>query len=378
MLSSLKVPLWSDLPTLGIIASRILLASSDTKGEKKDQTYCPTTWNYACAYDTPSSYSDQLPQNGAESLLTHECVLSVIAQMSNKSQRHPQCAFAHSPSCVLSGTMVSLTPVYALKVPRTIKLEEPVQFESLDQLIQVLNGTLSVTEDFVEVPKPRDECRILIFGPKEPRQYRVCPEQDCEQLVFHFNQQVSVIETLELHEEIELKERAEIFRGWYKYTKNTWTRGSSEQSKGWKGTSKRASSMPVSLEESRTNPVKKAFPWKDIGDANVDPDFLYPTSEEHPCPVQQSKKMSKQEASQYLQLIVKVVPGLEKKSKDERVYCAHCDMSNHPRFFCQFYYKHRSEKHNHQCTLRTGKHAPFQHARAQVNGGVARPNWARK
>ena len=35
------------LQALGIIHSRIILPSSDSKGEKKEKTYCPTTWNYA-------------------------------------------------------------------------------------------------------------------------------------------------------------------------------------------------------------------------------------------------------------------------------------------------------------------------------------------
>ena len=97
------------LQSLGIIASRVLLQSSDVAGEKKDRTYCPTTWNYAYQYDTPATYSDQLREKGAASLLSHACVLAVIAQMSNKSQRHPQCAVAHAPSCVLSGMMVQCT-----------------------------------------------------------------------------------------------------------------------------------------------------------------------------------------------------------------------------------------------------------------------------
>ena len=48
------------LQSLGIIASRILLPSSDVQGEKRDRAYCPTTWNYAYEYDTPAKYSDLL------------------------------------------------------------------------------------------------------------------------------------------------------------------------------------------------------------------------------------------------------------------------------------------------------------------------------
>ena len=35
------------LQALGIVYGRIVLPSSDVKGETKGKTYCPTTWNYA-------------------------------------------------------------------------------------------------------------------------------------------------------------------------------------------------------------------------------------------------------------------------------------------------------------------------------------------
>ena len=98
------------LQSLGIIASRTLLPSSDTQGESRERTCCPTTWDYAYTYDTPSKYSNALFEKGAIPILAHECVLSVIAQMSNKNQRHAQCANAHAPSAVVSGMMVSLWP----------------------------------------------------------------------------------------------------------------------------------------------------------------------------------------------------------------------------------------------------------------------------
>ena len=93
------------LQSLGILASRIVLPSSDVKGEKKNPTCCPSTWNYAYIYDTPATYSDLLRREGAHSFLSHECILSVIVQMSNKNAAHPQCAFADSESSVLSGLL---------------------------------------------------------------------------------------------------------------------------------------------------------------------------------------------------------------------------------------------------------------------------------
>ena len=91
-----------------VIASRSvlrqLLPSSDVKGEKKNRTYCPTTWNYAYVYE-----------------------------VSSKSPSHPQCAFGDSEPRVLSGLMVSLTPVHKAKFPRPIQLSQPVEFDSIEQ-----------------------------------------------------------------------------------------------------------------------------------------------------------------------------------------------------------------------------------------------------
>ena len=75
------------LQSLGVIASRNLLPSSDVQGESRERAYFPTTWDYAYTYDTPSKYSDALFEQGALPILAHECVLSVIAQMSNKNPR---------------------------------------------------------------------------------------------------------------------------------------------------------------------------------------------------------------------------------------------------------------------------------------------------
>ena len=100
------------LQALGIVYSRIVLPNSDSKGETKGKTYCPATWNYAYQWQYAAEYADLLRQAGASSLLCQECILSVIAQLSNKSASHPNCAFADSASTVMSGMMVSLTPLY--------------------------------------------------------------------------------------------------------------------------------------------------------------------------------------------------------------------------------------------------------------------------
>ena len=138
--------------------------------------------------------------------------------------------------------------------------------------------------DFVEVPQPRPECQILTFGPPDHKQYKICPEQDCENLVFYFDQQKALIEIFEPHEHDEWKHQVENFCDWYKkQVKSTWTWETKTQNKNWKqGSSKRSQSTPVTAEEHRTDPVEPTLPWKDLGDANVDPAFLYPF-EDPPC-----------------------------------------------------------------------------------------------
>ena len=74
--------------------SKIVLPSTDPKGESKERTYCPTTWNFSYQWKYAADYGDQLRQVGASSLLCQECTLSVIAQLSKKSASHPNYAFA--------------------------------------------------------------------------------------------------------------------------------------------------------------------------------------------------------------------------------------------------------------------------------------------
>ena len=88
--------------------------------------------------------------------------------------------------------------------------------------------------------------------------------------------------------------------------------------------------------------------------------------------------MSKLDQEQYIKWIENVLQFDRKKSKDERLYCPYYDVNNHPQFSCKHYNKHRDESAQHRCTLCLSKHAPFQCVRAQVNGGVAKPNWAKQ
>ena len=114
------------LQSMGTIASRTFLPSSDVQGELRECTHCPTTWLYAYAYDTPAQYSDALFEKGALPILAHECVLPVIVKMSNKDKKHAQCANGHAPSSVVSGMMVSRTPYETFLFPETDDSKCPV------------------------------------------------------------------------------------------------------------------------------------------------------------------------------------------------------------------------------------------------------------
>ena len=215
--------------------------------------------------------------------------------------------------------MVSLTPVWKPKVPRAIKLSEPVEFDSIDHTRTVLTDTLSKADDCVEVPLPRPECQIVILAPKDHKQYRICPEQDCENLVDYFHQTKSMIEIFALDQTIE--RQIERFREGVRQVEQQQKHldmGSKGQSKSWRGSSKRSQSTPVTAEERRTDPNEPTHPWKDLGTPNVDPAFLYPV-DDPPCPVARSRTMSKHEKQQYMQWICEALQI--DQSKDQRVYC---------------------------------------------------------
>ena len=95
---------------------------------------------------------------------------------------------------------------------------------------------------------------------------------------------------LELHDNPFWKARVEAFNGWYKcHWKDQWTRESKDsKQKLSHGSAKRAQSVPVTRAERRTNPVETPRPWRDIGVARTDPEFLHPETPESQSPV--SKK----------------------------------------------------------------------------------------
>ena len=140
------------------------------------------------------------------------------------------------------------------------------------------------------------------------------------------------------------------------------------------GSSKRGQSVPVDPSK-RTNPEEKGLPWHDLGEINVDKDYLYPDGTVIPCPVEKVEQLSPEQQPTYIQWILYCFDLDHKVDKDQRIYCSYCDMNNHPRFSCKHAFKRRNPLEKHHCTLCAAKHPPFLCPRAQVNGGPGQPNW---
>ena len=78
------------LQAIGAAYSKIALPSGDSKGESKNRTYCPTTWNSSCTWQYSADYAHQLRDEGqANALLCKECTLLVRVQLSKKNVNHP-------------------------------------------------------------------------------------------------------------------------------------------------------------------------------------------------------------------------------------------------------------------------------------------------
>ena len=193
------------------------------------------------------------------------------------------------------------------------------------------------------------------------------------------DQNTSMVEAIGLHDHPWWRKRVEEFYSWYtksmKTSKDAWTWEEGKNPSKWsnnRGSSKRGQSVPVDP-ASRPDPAEKGLPWKDIGPMDTSHDFLYPDSPAVPCPV--TDQLSPEQQIVYIQWIEHVLKIDHKNSKDPRVYCAYCDMNNHPRFTCKHAWKHQKPNEKHQCTLCAGRHPPFLCPIAQINGGEAQPNW---
>ena len=370
------------LQALGIAYSKIVLPSADSKGAEKKRTYCPTTWTHCYQWEYAAKYADQLSQVGASPLLCKETTLLVRIQLSNKSQSHPNCAFADCASTTMCGAMISLTPCIAPAVPRKCDLDASMSFKDQDDMIQQLNSILAKPQDFPQIPAPRDDCHIFHAKPAERhRQMVICPEQDCEWVAYMTDLDTSMVEALGVHEDALWSGRVQDYKEWQqqkgsKSSKQAWTWEGSSSAK-WnttstKGSSKRGQSVPVDISK-RTNPEEQGLAWRTLDEVDTRIDYLFPDST-LPCPVEKQLPLHPEQQEHYIHWICRSL-GIDKNCKDPRIYCAYCDMRNHPRFACKHVDKHRNPHKEHRCTLCKGRHPPFLCPRAQVNGGLGQPNW---
>ena len=194
-----------------------------------------------------------------------------------------------------------------------------------------------------------------------------------------------MVEALGIQDHPLWAKRVQDYYGWQKKTNKgsktskqswTWEEGSSSKwsTTSTRGSSKHGQSVPVDISK-RTDPEEKGLPWRDLGEINVDKDYLYPDGTAIPCPLEKADQLSPEQQTTYIQWILYSFDLDHKVCKDPRVYCSYCEMNNHPRFSCKHEPKHRNPMEKHHCTLCAGKHPPFLCPRAQVNGGLGQPNW---
>ena len=333
-----------------------------------------------------SQYADLLGEAKASALLCKECTLLVRIQLSNKNVNHADCAFADSMSTSMCGAMISLTPCNAAKLPRDCDLHESVEFRDATDMIQKLNDRVAAPDGFPQIPVPRKDCNPFYAKENERhKQYVICPEQDCEWLVYMSDQNASMVEALGVHDHPLWAQRVQDYHDWQKKankgvktSKNAWVWEEGSSSK-WstastRGSSKRGQSVPVDPSK-RTNPEEKGLPWRDLGEIGVRPEYLYPEDASIPCPAQKVEQLSPAKQATNIQWIVQILKLDHRVDKDPRVYCSYCDMNNHPRFTCKHAWKHRNPLEKHHCSLCAAKHLPILCLRAEVNGGPGLPNW---
>ena len=260
-------------------------------------------WQYS------AEYADQLRKfSRASALLCKECTLLVRIQLSKKNANHPDCASADSLSTVMRGAMISLTPCIAPTCERECDLHEYAEFKSVEDMIEKLNDILSKPRDFPAIPPPKEGLSHIDTPARQEAQACVmCPEQDCEALVYMSDQNTSMVEALGLHDHPFWRERVEYFykrfNKFSKTSKDAWTWEEGKGTSKWsapRGSSKRHQSVPVNPAD-RPDPAEKGLPWRDIGDLDTSYDFLYPDNVVEKCPVEKQDQLSTDEQVAYMQ-----------------------------------------------------------------------------
>ena len=225
---------------------------------------------------------------------------------------------ADSMSTVMCGAMISLTPCIAPTTDRECDLGEFLEFDSAADVIQKLNDILAKAEGFPSIPVPRKDCHTLWMSSKQRfQQYVMCPEQDCECLVYMSDQNSSMVDAIGIGDHPWWRQRVEDFYGWYtksnksvKTSQDAWTWDEGSTSK-WsttstKSSSKRSQSVPVDPTK-RPNPEEQALPWSDSGPMDTSHEFLYPDDPANPCPVVKADQLSPEQQVVYIQWILHVL-----------------------------------------------------------------------
>ena len=216
------------------------------------------------------------------------------------------------------------------------------------------------------------------------KQYVICPEQDCEWLVYMSDQNTSMVEALGIQDQPlwQIKESRTTMLGRRRPTRAPRPpriHGYGRKAVLLNGLLPLPGDLPsvanlfLLIHLSARIQRKRVFHGDDLGEINVNKDYLYPDGTVIPCPVEKVEQLSPEQQPTYIQWILYCLNLDHKVDKDPRVYCSYCDMNNHPRFSCKHAFKHRNPLEKHHCTL--AKHPPFLCARAQVNGGLGQPNW---
>ena len=172
-------------------------------------------------------------------------------------------------------------------------------------MYEVLNHTLSQAQDFAEVPPVRTADAICYPKPGDYVQYKICPETECEELVYMFDQSKSMIEVLELQDQ---PAHCLLGKDMGEQTRAMAIRQLEESSQCTcekiQGEERDHHGRPHDQSRGETLPA-----WRDIGDANMDETFLFPETDDSKCPVNKhARKLSKDEANEYMKWIQLQVP----------------------------------------------------------------------
>ena len=286
----------------------------------------------------------------------------------------------------MCGAMISLTPCIASKTTRDCDLDASVSFRTKADMIDHLNAILAIPRDFPQIPEPRKECHVFYAKPDERhKQMVVCSEQDCEWLVYMSDQDTCMVEALGVQDHplwiaaspgvqglaAEAQEEFQDLQG-------TMDMGGYQflQVVHYFLPGDLPSVANLFLLISPSVQIQKhqvlhgeilmsSIPaWSSSFQALI---FHAQWRRRSHCPQRVRKTTSIG--------LFKSFDFYHPTCKDPRVYCAYCDMNNHPRFCCKHVAKHKNQNERHRCTLCSAKHAPFQCSLAQVNGGPGKPNW---